>query len=83
MNERDKELDGAREAFIARGLWPNEVMWACYKDAWLTGAEIEREACAKVCLDWMEPFSGFNDYCKGGIDGLTKASKAIRARGNT
>ena len=44
-------------------------------------ASAEREACAKVCEDWMEIFPDFGQYCKGGIDGLTKASAAIRARG--
>ena len=39
-------IEMAREAFIARGFWPNEV---CWRDAWLAGAAEEREACAKVC----------------------------------
>jgi hypothetical protein len=36
----------ARETFIARGFWPNEVMWACWRDAWLAGVAIERETYA-------------------------------------
>jgi hypothetical protein len=58
----------AREAFIARGFWPNEVMWACWRDAWLAGAAAENEACAKVCEDSVE-YAG---------DTL---AQAIRARG--
>ena len=44
-------------------------------------AQHELEACAKECLACMEPFSGFDAYCKGGVEGLTKAAQAIRARG--
>ena len=44
-------------------------------------AEHEREACARVCEAYMEIFPDFGEYCKGGINGLTSAAKAIRARG--
>ena len=50
MNREDV-IRMAREAFIKRGFWPNEVMWECWKDAWIQGAAAEREACAKVCED--------------------------------
>lgn len=50
MNKEDI-IRMAREAFIKRGFWPNEVMWECWKDAWLESAAAEREACAKVCED--------------------------------
>jgi hypothetical protein len=43
------EMIAAREAFIkrwGRGFWPNEVMWECWKDAWLAGALADRKACA-------------------------------------
>jgi len=43
------EIIAAREAFIKRGFWPNEVMWDCWKDAWLAGVASERERCALVC----------------------------------
>jgi hypothetical protein len=46
-------------------------------------ASIEREACAKVCESYMEIFPDFGEYCKGGINGLTSAAEAIRARGIT
>jgi hypothetical protein len=58
-------IEMAREAFIARGFWPNEVMWACWRDAWLAGAKAEREACAKQ-LDAL---------------GCDHCAAAIRARG--
>ena len=45
---KDDVIRMAREAFIKRGFWPNEVMWECWKDAWIQGAAAEREACAKV-----------------------------------
>lgn len=72
MNERDKELAVAREAFIARGFWPNDVMWACWRDAWLAGSAIEREACAKVIESHGPTLA----------NGMMLA-EAIRARGNT
>jgi hypothetical protein len=71
MNKRDKELVTAREAFIARGFWPNDVMWACWRDAWLAGSAIEREACAKVCESHINYPSRLH------------FAEAIRARGNT
>jgi hypothetical protein len=61
----------AREAFIARGFWPNEVMWACWRDAWLAGAAAENEACAVTADEHMQE-------CEGKSFGV---GKAIRARG--
>jgi len=67
----------AREAFIARGFWPNEVMWACWRDAWLAGAAAENEACAKVCEEeichccWDEEAGAVAEHL----------AEAIRARG--
>ena len=43
------EIIAAREAFIKRGFWPNEVMWGCWRDAWDAGVAAERERCALVC----------------------------------
>ena len=43
-------------------------------------AEHEREACAKECEKYMEIFPDFGEYCKGGINGLISAAKAIRRR---
>lgn len=80
----DKELEAfatlVREEAIAEASAKANASWTLMCEKMVS---IERDACAKVCLDWMEPFSGFNDYCKGGIDGLVKAAKAIRARSNT
>lgn len=45
-------IEMAREAFIKRGFWPNEIMWKCWQDAWLEGAAAEREACAKIADDY-------------------------------
>ena len=44
-----EEMIAAREAFIKRGFWPNEVMWGCWRDAWDAGVAAERERCALVC----------------------------------
>ena len=46
LDEKQEALKLARETFIARGFWPNEVMWACWRDAWLAGVAIERETYA-------------------------------------
>jgi len=48
----DEIIALAREAFIKRGFWPNEVMWECWKDAWLAGVAAERERCAKVSEEY-------------------------------
>ena len=68
----DDVIRMAREAFIKRGFWPNEVMWECWKDAWIQGAAAEREACVKVCenlIAWDLDDPG------------STAANAIRARG--
>lgn len=62
-------IEMAREAFIARGFWPNEVMWACWRDAWISGAKAEREAILELV----------DSYAKNNTD----LAAAIRARGNT
>ena len=67
------EIIAAREAFIKRGFWPNEVMWDCWKDAWLAGVEAERERCSKVC---EERFAGHNSM--GAYHILMSAAAAIR-----
>ena len=43
-------IDEAKTAFIKRGFWPNDVMWACWLDAWRQSALMEREALAKKPL---------------------------------
>ena len=72
---RDDVIRMAREAFIKRGFWPNEVMWECWKDAWIQGAAAEREGCAKVCED--EDVAPTDDAV--GVQQCIAA--AIRARG--
>jgi hypothetical protein len=53
-----EEIIAAREAFIKRGFWPNEVMWGCWRDAWDAGVEAQRERCAKI----VERYTGaWND----------------------
>ena len=61
-------IDEAKKAFIKRGFWPNDVMWACWLDAWKQSALIQRESCAKLAdqLAWADS--------KG-------VASAIRARG--
>jgi hypothetical protein len=83
MTERAKELAMARKAFIARGFWPNEVMWACWRDAWLAGSAIEREACAKVCEQFQKDYVYTADLA-GAVAAIKhRMADAIRARGNT
>jgi len=67
----------AREAFIARGFWPNEVMWACWRDAWLAGAAAENEACAKVAEDMDAMVLALLNVTRQPI----AIAAAIRARG--
>jgi hypothetical protein len=70
----------AREAFIARGFWPNEVMWACWRDAWLAGAAAENEACAKVCDAKYAEYPEIDpDYAFALA--ASDLAKTIRARG--
>lgn len=45
----EEHIELAKQAFIDKGFWPNEVMWECWKDAWLAGVAAERERCALVC----------------------------------
>ena len=66
------EIIAAREAFIKRGFWPNEVMWGCWRDAWDAGVAAERKRCAKVC----EERGSFNSMYAHHI--LTGAADAIR-----
>ena len=70
---RDDVIRMAREAFIKRGFWPNEVMWECWKDAWIQGAAAEREGCAKVC-DYIHELEVL-------ANPVEKCAAAIRARG--
>ena len=70
----------AREAVIARGFWPNEVMWACWRDAWLAGAAAENEACAKVCDAKYAEYPEIDpDYAFALA--ASDLAKTIRARG--
>jgi hypothetical protein len=55
------EIIAAREAFIKRGFWPNEVMWGCWRDAWDAGVEAERERCARVCEEMANSRYLLND----------------------
>ena len=71
MTQEDR-IRMAREAFIARGFWPNEVMWACWRDAWLAGAAAENEACAKVCEEMKGQCWAYDH---------DTIAEAIRARG--
>ena len=67
---RDDVIRMAREAFIKRGFWPNEIMWECWKDAWIQGAAAEREELARFFEDhWREEWADF------------QTAAAIRARG--
>jgi hypothetical protein len=78
---RDEIIEMAKEAFIKRGFWPNEVMWKCWLDAWILSAQHEREACAEIafngCLvppDGGSPTEAERLMCED-------IANAIRARG--
>jgi hypothetical protein len=71
-------IEMAKEAFIKRGFWPNEVMWKCWLDAWIFSAQHEREACAKVCEE-MRTYVGRNNAVTQ--SSAQDCAAAIRARG--
>lgn len=60
MTQQDDIIRMAREDFVARGFWPNEVMWACWRDAWLAGTVAERKACADIARDWDRTHTSTN-----------------------
>jgi hypothetical protein len=64
---QDEIIEMAKEAFIKRGFWPNEVMWKCWLDAWILSAQHEREAV----IDLVDSYAKNN----------TDLADAIRARG--
>jgi len=49
----------AKQAFIDKGFWPNEVMWECWKEAWLAGALADRKACADAVTKERKPVPEF------------------------
>ena len=67
--KQEAALRQAREAFIKRGFWPNEIMWECWKDAWIAGATAEREELARFFEEhWRAEWADF------------QTAEAIRAR---
>jgi hypothetical protein len=80
---QDEIIEMAKEAFIKRGFWPNEVMWKCWLDAWILSAQHEREECAKLVQDsWM----AFSRAPNSRLDitplpELEYVAKVIQARG--
>ena len=58
---RKEHIKLAQQAFIDRGFWPNEVMWECWKDAWLAGVAAEREPAIKESLTPQRPWVGLTD----------------------
>ena len=71
---QDEIIEMAKEAFIKRGFWPNEVMWKCWLDAWILSAQHEREACAKIVEESSLPDT-YSQEC------LPEIANDIRARG--
>ena len=78
---RDDVIRMAREAFIKRGFWPNEVMWECWKDAWIQGAAAERAEVERLKLLCEEMLREL--YVYRASEYLKDVTAAIRARGNT
>ena len=76
---QDEIIEMAKEAFIKRGFWPNEVMWKCWLDAWILSAQHEREACAIVCDDINAKYKWPNDVAERVASQW--CADAIRARG--
>jgi uncharacterized protein YmfQ (DUF2313 family) len=56
---RKEHIKLAQQAFIDKGFWPNEVMWECWKDAWLAGALADRKACADAVAKERKPVPEF------------------------
>ena len=56
---RKEHIKLAQQAFIDKGFWPNEVMWECWKDAWLAGVAAEREACGDAVAKERKPVPEF------------------------
>ena len=56
---RKEHIKLAQQAFIDRGFWPNEIMWECWKDAWLAGALADRKACADAVTKERKPVPEF------------------------
>ena len=69
-------IEMAKEAFIKRGFWPNEVMWKCWLDAWILSAQLEREACANIADNHIDGTPDWNSAANN-------IAQAIRARGKT
>ena len=44
---RKEHIKLAQQAFIDKGFWPNQVMWECWKEAWMAGVAAERKANAQ------------------------------------
>lgn len=63
---RKEHIKLAQQAFIDKGFWPNEVMWECWKDAWLAGVAAERERCARVCEEFYS-VEGIAQKCAAAI----------------
>ena len=66
----------AREAFIKRGFWPNEIMWECWKDAWIAGAAAEREAMVALAAK-----QGWAMKNEDPFEDAVREIAAIRTRG--
>jgi hypothetical protein len=73
-------IDEAKKAFIKRGFWPNDVMWACWLDAWKQSALMEREACQAVCISLGNKWTQMGAW--GSNTEFDQCADAIRARGN-
>ena len=48
LKMKNTQEEQAKEAFIKRGFWPNEVMWACWLDAWKQSAQKERDGLVRI-----------------------------------
>ena len=80
---REEHIELAKQAFIDRGFWPNGIMLGCWRDAWLAGVAVEREACADAvtkererCAKVCEGRAGPNSM--GAYEILMAAAEAIR-----
>ena len=83
---QDEIIEMAKEAFIKRGFWPNEVMWKCWLDSWILSAQHERKACLALHdhEDVLSPVgaSAWGEAYQCGWEEGTEAYRdAIQARG--
>ena len=55
---REEHIELAKQAFMGRE-FSNEVVWECWKEAWLAGVAAERKACGDAVAKERKPVPEF------------------------